>query len=83
MGCASSNPKVTVAKPKAEKKRKSIIDSIQAPSIINVKTNDGGHAGMDHLPHVTGKDSDNVFFDKKKDPNSGSARNLHMFVNHG
>lgn len=58
-------------------------DKIHAPSIINVKTNDGGHAGMHHLPAVTGKDNDAVFFDKKNDPKTGSARNLHMFVDHG
>ncbi len=82
MGCTNSNPKVSVVTSKTDKKRKSLVDKIHAPKIINVKTNDGGHADMDHLPHVTKKDSDNVFFDKKKDPNHGSNRNLHMF-NHG
>lgn len=38
---------------------------------------------MHHLPAVTGKDNDAVFFDKKNDPKTGSARNLHMFVDHG
>jgi hypothetical protein len=80
MGCANSaDAKHVTAKDK--KTKKSLLDKIHPPKIINVKANDGHHVDMDHHQHVTNKDTEQVFFNPKNNPRRGSGLNL--IVNHG